>query len=233
MKPLDSKKRKSCQYLATGLVVVASGGIIRPAHAIFDPVTGGIIAVALGAAITAISSWFSSERKNEVDRQIAAAGYQHDWTVRMLGQTPVTMDIASNAYRNVALTLGLAANVDKFGTRFGLKDGLIYVDRGRYGDTINAKEGILSGSILNQYETIPVPLEPMANNNLTKGESSRIRDMLGKTMDADNIALLSSRRYSLGRQPKQSEANVEMVAFLDKSLPEVNGKPQIKYTYTT
>lgn len=232
MNPIDIKRRTICKAAAASIVVGVTGGITRPVYAFIDPATGAIIAASIGAAISAVVQWFSNEKTAEINQKIAAAGFKHDWATRMLGQTPVSIGIARNAYKNEALTLGLASNIDDIGTGFAIKDGLVYVSRGRYSDTMNAKEALLADPIFSDYGNMPVPLEPMANNNLTKAESSRIRDKLSQSMDIDTIALVSSRRYSLEQSPKQSQANVEMVAFLDKSLPPIEGKPQVRYTYT-
>jgi hypothetical protein len=231
METVDIKRRTIFKATGAGVIVVASGGILQPVSA--DPLTlGAIIIASIGAAITAIGSWLSAEKSSEISQRIAAANYQHEWRIKLLGETSVTMDVAMNAYRNELLTLGLIDNIDKYGTKFAIQDGLAYFERKESGGTMNAKETYLAGVVLNKEGVIPAPLEPMENNNLSTRESYKIRDKLSHSMDVSNIALLSSRRFSLGRKPKQSEPNIEMVAFIDKREPIENGKRSVKYTAT-
>lgn len=235
MSTINSRRRNFSKALGSGAILVSSGGFIRSAHAFIDPVSGGIIAAALGSAIVAISNWFSAERRSEVDRKLAAAGYQHYWLTKLVGDEVITMDVAGQMYKSSLMTLGLLDNASKDGTSMHLKDGLIYVQRGGEGDLINAKEGLMAERLAaERYGSLPIPVEKMANNNLTKLESYRIRDDMEKSgIDTSQVALMSSRRYSVSRYPNKSSPNVEMIAYLDKSLPMVNNLSQVKYAHIT
>lgn len=230
MNTIDTSKRLSLKTAGAGILVAGSGGIIQPAHAVFDPVSGSIIALALSAAISAIGSWFSNERRIDLDTKLAAANYQHYWMQKMVGDKVVTMDVAGEMYKNSLMTLGLLSRADKDGTAFHLKSGLLYTERGGYGDTMNAKEGYLAGAVAAQYGRMPVPLEPMEQNNLSRDESSRIRDKLENGgIDTSRVSLIASRRYSTARNPTADSPNVEMIAYQDTTKPRVNGIPQAMY----
>lgn len=230
MSSFDITKRLSLKTAGAGILIAGTSGIIKPAHAIIDPVSGGIIAMALGSAITAISNWFGADKRADVDRRLAAASYQHYWMTKLVGDKVITMDVAGDIYKNSLMTLGLMNTSDKDGTAFHIKSGLLYVERGNLGDTMNAKEGYLAANLAQHYDRMPIPVEPMETNNLSPAESAVIRQKLeDRKIPTSNLALIASRRYSTARYPTANGGNAEMVAFIDKSQQRGNSKHQVMY----
>jgi hypothetical protein len=228
MEKIDKNKRIFVKTSSL-MTFLAIGGMPRLAYSV-DPVTGGIIAASLAAAVSGFLNWIGGEKRLEAEKRMKAAEIQHFWFTKVVGEQKISMELAYSMYLKSLATLGLVTRADEANTTLNLNNGLLQVNRGAFSGEINAGEALAGKWVAEQLGTIPVPVEPMGGVALSRQEDFKIRNKLENGgMDSSQLALMASRRFSAARTPINSQAHVEMISYVDKTKPYFNDRPQVNY----
>lgn len=236
----DASKRLALNTFGAGALVVTSGGILIPRSAYaLDP---SLILVFIPSMITAIAQYFSASKTAEIQREnlrleglkiqdnriLTAANLQIQWLGSALSSGKLSHTEAVDAIKKVQALFNVSSNYDGIGTGVSVEAGLLNINRGRYGGSLNAPEASNALSVFNRTGSLPTPVGNAHEPTKTEQEvaSEKMASSLGisESNFEKKYGIISNRPFSRARYPTQNGADMAMITVVNKEAIS-QGKP--------
>lgn len=194
MESFDISKRAILKVAGAGIIVAASGGIVKPANA--DPVTFALL-ITGGVLSSVISGLFGlASKKDDVKNAIETE--QKTMVMRRMdyffNSLPINEQLA--LFRDGTYYKAIfSGDFDRFGTLLAVTDGRIHLARGRHGDKIHSDMAMAIGNdIIPETGICPVPVK----NSLA--EDDRVNEAASEFI-ADKMKI-TKQEYQATFSPK-------------------------------
>lgn len=240
----DTSKRFTLSAIGSAALVVTTGGILIPkdAKALEPALTVGLLIAIVPSMITAITNFFSVGESSKIEREKLAwsakmeerkiqdltlqqqAKYINDWLYLGVTNGKIEYHAAVDGFSRTLTNMRLANNFDGVGTMVSVKDGVLFLDRGRYNGQLHAASTEFATSTYQSTGAVPIPVDNP--RSLDRDEKKIAIKKIADSVKMDDTKFAAN--YVVGAGRKFSSADSPTLGGADKTLYSVFNRQQLE-----